>query len=71
MHDKLFQNQQRLDVNSLKRYASELGLDTEDFNACLDSGVMASRVIADLNEGNIVGVTSTPTFFINSVKSWS
>jgi protein-disulfide isomerase len=64
-HDKLFENQRALDVNSLKRYASELGLNIEKFNACLDSGEKAPIVQEDFNEGKNRGVTGTPTFFIN------
>jgi len=32
----LFENQQSLDIASLKQYASQLGLDTKAFNKCLD-----------------------------------
>ncbi len=63
--DLLFQNQQALDVDSLKGYAQQLGLDTDAFNECLDSGQYASEVQKDLSEGQSYGVTGTPTFFIN------
>lgn len=68
MHDKLFQNQQALDVESLKKYAKEIGLDTAKFNNCLDSGSMASEVKKDFNDGVAYGVTGTPSFFINGQK---
>ena len=68
LHDKMFDNQQRLDVGSLKSYASSLGFNTTSFNACLDSGVMASRVSFDKGEGQSAGVSGTPTFFINGKK---
>jgi protein-disulfide isomerase len=67
-HDKLFENQSQLDVASLKRYAAELGLDTQAFNECLDSGKMAAEVQQDFNEGKAKGVSGTPTFFINGQK---
>lgn len=63
--DLLFQNQQALDVDSLKGYAQQLGLDTDVFNECLDSGQYASEIQKDLTEGQSYGVTGTPTFFIN------
>ncbi len=64
-HDKLFANQNSLGVSELKRYASEIGIDSKQFNACLDSGAMASRVSFDAEEGRKLGVSGTPAFFIN------
>ena len=64
-HDLLFENQQALDIGSLKAYAEQLGLDTDDFDDCLDSGRFASEVAKDLTDGQGYGVTATPTFFIN------
>lgn len=63
-HDKLFANQGSLDVASLKKYASELGLDSAKFTACLDSGMKAGIVAADMAEGQNKGVQGTPAFFI-------
>jgi protein-disulfide isomerase len=64
-HDLLFENQQALDIVNLKAYAEEVGLDTEAFDDCLDSGRFASEVAKDLTDGQVYGVTATPTFFIN------
>ena len=64
-HDILFNNQKALGVSSLKAYASDLGLDTETFNACLDSGEKYSEVQDDFKEGQKVGVRGTPANFIN------
>ncbi len=64
-HDRLYQNQDNLDVPSLKRYAQELNLDTQVFDNCLDSGKYADEVEADLQDGISAGVTGTPTFFVN------
>ena len=65
MHDKLFQNAQALGVDDLKRYASDLKLDTAKFNTCLDGGSKASIVAEQLQEGIGAGVTGTPSFFVN------
>lgn len=65
MHDKLYSNQQALDVASLKKYAQELGLNTAKFNDCLDTGKMAAEVKKDLADGQSYGVQGTPAFFIN------
>ncbi len=68
MHDKMFQNSNLLSASNLKRFAGEIGLNMTDFNLCLDSGVMRSRVVKDQEEGKKLGVTGTPSFFINGQK---
>jgi len=65
MHEKLFKNQQALDVPQLKTYASQVGLDVAKFSKCLDSGEKASAVEENKHAGEDVGVTGTPAFFIN------
>ncbi len=67
-HDKLFENQKKLDIANLKKYAGEIGLDTGKFNSCLESGVMSSRVSSDVQEARKLDVDATPTFFINGKK---
>jgi protein-disulfide isomerase len=67
-HDKLFENQQFLDTESLKQYAADLGLDTEKFNSCIDTGKYSSEVRKDFQDGQTNGVSGTPTFFINGQK---
>ncbi|RMD58560.1 DsbA family protein [Candidatus Woesearchaeota archaeon] len=67
-HDKIFSNQQSLDIASLKQYAKDVGLDALKFDSCLDSGRMSEEVRADSRDGAGYGVTGTPTFFINGIK---
>jgi protein-disulfide isomerase len=67
-HDVLFANQASLDTTSLKKYAQDLGLDTGQFNECLDSGKHTQEVLEDFNEGRSLGISGTPTFFINGRK---
>ncbi len=67
-HDLLYQNQGALDDESLKGYASELGLNTATFNSCLDSEKYGSEVDKDTSDGRTAGVRGTPTFFINGKK---
>ncbi|MFH1834859.1 MAG: thioredoxin domain-containing protein [Methanobacteriota archaeon] len=67
-HDKLFENQNKLDKDSLKKYAGELGLDANTFNKCLDSGTKTALVENNFEEGKSLGVTGTPSFFINGQK---
>ena len=63
----LFKRQDALDVPSLKKYASELGLDRARFDAALDSGTFAGEVRRDIVDGEMYGIDSTPTIFVNGV----
>ncbi|HEU4931956.1 MAG TPA: thioredoxin domain-containing protein, partial [Pyrinomonadaceae bacterium] len=51
----LFKNQKALDVPSLKKYASDLGLDRTRFDAALDRGTYASEVRKDITDGELYG----------------
>jgi protein-disulfide isomerase len=64
-HDALFADQKRLDADSLKRTAARLGLDTNKFDACFASDKHTRGIQQDVAEGNALGVSGTPTFFIN------
>jgi protein-disulfide isomerase len=64
----LFKRQNALDVPSLKKYATELGLDRKLFDAALDSGKFAAEVRHDIDDGEIYGVESTPGIFVNGVR---
>ncbi len=69
-HDLLFENQGELAIDDLKLYASRSGLDTTQFNECLDSGKYASEVGKDLSDGQKAGARGTPYFIVgNTVLS--
>jgi protein-disulfide isomerase len=65
LHDRLFANQQALQVPQIKQYATALELDMNAFNQCLDSGKHASRVAENMKAGEALGVQSTPTLYVN------
>lgn len=65
--DLLFKRQNALDVPSLKKYASELGLDRARFDSELDKGIYSAEIRKDMTDGEVYGVGSTPTIFINGV----
>jgi protein-disulfide isomerase len=64
-HDQLFANQSALQLNDLKRYATDLGLDANAFNSCLDSSKYGERVRDGVAQGTSLGVNSTPTIYVN------
>ena len=47
-------------LSKLVPLATEIGLDGEQFQTCLDSGKFAARVQEDFTEGSKVGITGTP-----------
>lgn len=67
MHDELFANQATLSRSLYTELAKKLGLNTANFDKCLDGGEMATRVNTDLNEGTTAGVEGTPATFVNGM----
>jgi len=65
MHDALFADQGKLGEGDLKARARTLGLDAERFDRCLATGQFRDEVEADVAAGQGLGVTGTPTLFIN------
>jgi protein-disulfide isomerase len=64
LHDELFHSKE-LDVDQLKAQARALKLDSSEFDKCLDSGEEAEAVDRDHKEGTRLGISGTPSFFIN------
>jgi protein-disulfide isomerase len=65
-HDLLFTGDgTALDLAGLKAFASKAKLDTAKFDSCLDSNKEQAAVQQDLNQGQSLGVSGTPSFFIN------
>jgi protein-disulfide isomerase len=72
-HDKLFQNQQEWSSSAtpqvfFAQYAEELGLDVEKFKMHQNSSVLRDEVRKDLAEARELGLTGTPTFFLNGER---
>ena len=64
-HDALYSHQDALSVDDLKGHAFAMGLDLKRFEGCLDSGEMKAVVQTDQKEGERLGVSGTPAFFVN------
>jgi len=65
MHNKIFANQRDLADETFIVYAGELGLDVDQFKTDLASDDVKSRVTSDSREAQSLGVSGTPSFFIN------
>jgi len=64
----LYDNQTELDSASLEKYAKQLGLDLQKFNADRNSEEALAEIKKDLADGNEYGVTGTPSIFVNGYK---
>jgi protein-disulfide isomerase len=64
---KLFDNQAKLKVDDLKKYAKQLNLNMDEFSECLDSGRQGPTVDGMIANGVGLGVSGTPAFFINGI----
>lgn len=64
-HDRLFASTSKLGDADLKQQAAELGMNTSQFNSCVDSHKFKPQVDADIKAGEEAGVNGTPAFFIN------
>jgi protein-disulfide isomerase len=64
-HDLLFERGPDVATAALREYAAQAGVDAVPFSQCLDSRKHRAAVNADIEAGTRLGVTGTPTFFIN------
>ena len=64
-HDALFADQSKLTPTDLKATAAKLGLDSKKFAACFDQNAPDNTIHSEQAQGQSLGVTGTPTFFIN------
>jgi protein-disulfide isomerase len=68
MHDLLFHRQKALEVEDLRRYATELGLDLNRFEEDRAADPVLRRVARDMSSGIDSGqVLGTPTLFIDGI----
>ena len=75
MHDAIFQAQDRWSGYATSRpeavlsgIAQQVGLNTQQYNACVSSRKFTGQIRANYDEGMRRGVGSTPTFFIGTRK---
>lgn len=68
MHDRLYQNQQKLSDDDLVEHAAALRLDVDAFAAAMTGDVTSEHVRADFMSGVRSGVEGTPTFFIGGQR---
>jgi protein-disulfide isomerase len=67
MHDRLMANQRALEEADLTAHATALQLDLAKWNTCRQDPAQTAEVMKDFEDGQAVGVSGTPAFFINGI----
>jgi len=65
MHDLIFANQRQLSSSQYEKYAQQMGLDMDKFRSDMNSAGVKGKVTADQAEAAKLGITGTPSFFVN------
>lgn len=73
MTDLLYANQagwtqSQSPMDFFVKYAAELKLDLDKFKQALENNKFEAKIQGDENDGNALGIESTPTFYINEEK---
>ena len=71
MHDRLYRNQDEWKELDDPRptfisYARQLNLKVEQFTSDMESNLVDQRISADIQRGTSLGVTGTPTVFLDT-----
>jgi protein-disulfide isomerase len=67
-HDLLFAGEyEELNNEAYSDYAERLGMDPEQLLTCVEEGTFVEEVEADARYAASLGVSGTPTFFINGI----
>ena len=67
-HDLLYAKAPALSISDLKSYAAQIGLNTMQFDPCLDSGQDKAKVNQSMAEARGYGFIGTPSFIVNGQK---
>jgi protein-disulfide isomerase len=68
MHDKLFANQRELQMEKLKEFAQQIGLDMAKFEQDMVAPEVQKQIDADKQLATQAQVTGTPTLFVNGKR---
>jgi protein-disulfide isomerase/uncharacterized membrane protein/peroxiredoxin len=65
MHDKLYDNQQKLDEPSVRSYAESLGLDMAKYDACMKDPSTKAKIGDDIKLAGQAFIYGTPRAYVN------
>jgi len=66
-NELLYNTKDSLNKSVYQAFANDLNLDTDSFSECLESGRQNDEIMADFEFAANIGVSSTPTFFVNGI----
>ncbi len=70
MHDKLYENQNEWSekkdpLDTFAKYAKDIGINIDKFKSDIKNKTYDKWIQTDINDGNRLGISATPTFYIN------
>ncbi len=68
MHDRIYQNQTDLNSEALSKWGKEVGLTDQQIAECRTSQDISNKIRDDVKLGEKLGITGTPTIFVNGRK---
>ncbi|MDD5071319.1 MAG: thioredoxin domain-containing protein [Patescibacteria group bacterium] len=68
MHDKLYAQQGKFELNQLPDFANQIGANITKFNDCLSNEKYLNDIKKDYADGQSLEIRGTPTWFINGYK---
>lgn len=66
--DMDYQQQKDLSSTMLRTWGAALGLNADLFDRCIRSEIKGATIMADEAEGEKLGVSGTPAYFVNGVR---
>lgn len=66
MHDLLLENSFFLNKGRFSDFANDLGLQSTEFDSCVDSGATAPLVQESIDQAAVLQIDGTPHYFINN-----
>ena len=67
VHKSIFAGETELAIDSYRELAGKLNINPDNYNSCLQDPEVAARVDQDMREGESVGVSGTPAFYIGKI----
>ena len=67
-HDYAFLQQDEISAESPRTFAEKIGLDMAQFGTCYEQKLHHQQIVNDLTDAQSLGLTGTPTFFINGER---
>lgn len=68
LHHRIFQNQMRLSPSLIRELVQSVGLDPQGLVRAVESGELSEVVDRQKEQGRALGITGTPTVFVNGRK---